>query len=111
MNILNAILVMLALVGSYAIKGSFFDVLLTLFFGLIGFVMTRGGFPMAPIVLGLIHGSMFDGEFRRAIKLGNGSASIFLHRPVAMFFILVAVAVIVSTVISRARKAKKGDEE
>lgn len=108
-NILNSILVMLALVGSYAIRGSFFDVLLTLFFGLIGFVMTRGGFPMAPIVLGLVLGSMFEGEFRRAVKLGGGSASIFLHRPVAMFFILVAVAVIASTVISRARKSNKGE--
>lgn len=64
---------------------------------------------MAPIVLGLVLGSMFEGEFRRAVKLGGGSASIFLHRPVAMFFILVAVAVIASTVISRARKSNKGE--
>ena len=106
-NFLNAILVMLALVGSFAIKGSFFDVLLTLFFGLIGFLMSRGGFPMAPVVLGLVLGSMFEGEFRRTIKLGNGSAAIFLQKPIAMLFIILAVLIILSTVISSMRKKKR----
>lgn len=98
-NFLNSILVMLALVGSYAIKGSFFDVTLTLAFGFIGFIMTRGGFPMAPVVLGLVLGSMFEGEFRRTIKLGNGNAAIFLQHPVAMFFITIAIIVIITTLI------------
>lgn len=98
-NYLNAILVMLSLVGSYAIRGNFFDVILTLGFGIVGFILNKGGFPSAPIVLGLVLGSMFEGEFRRAIKLGEGSLSIFFKRPVAMIIILAALAVIFSTII------------
>ena len=106
-NYLSAVLVMLSLVGSFAIRGNFFDVLLTLFFGLIGFALNKGGFPSAPVVLGLVLGSMFESEFRRAVKLGGGSVTIFLKRPVALIIILVALAVIISTVIKSRKKAKE----
>ncbi len=108
-NYLSAVLVMLSLVGSFAIRGNFFDVLLTLFFGLIGFALNKGGFPSAPVVLGLVLGSMFESEFRRAVKLGGGSVSIFLKRPVALIIILVALAIIVSTVIKSRKKTAKED--
>lgn len=106
-NYLNSILVVLATVGSYSIRGNYFDVLLTLAFGLIGFLLNKGDFPAAPIVLGLVLGSMFEGEFRRSIKLGNGSAAIFLHKPMALAFIVLALVVIVSTVISSNKKSKQ----
>ncbi len=57
---LNGALVILSLVGSYALRGNFFDVLLTLVIGMFGYLMIKGGFPTAPIVLGLVLGSMFE---------------------------------------------------
>lgn len=110
-NYLNAILVVLSLVGSFAIRGNFFDVILTLGFGCFGFLLNKGGFPSAPIVLGLVLGSMFEGEFRRAVKLGSGSAMIFLQRPVALVIILLAFAIIISTAVKSAKKRKVGKEE
>ena len=82
-NYLNAALVILSLVGSYALRGNYFDVLLTLGIGFAGYLLIKGGFPTAPIVLGLVLGSMFEGETRRALKLSGGSMSIFFTRPVA----------------------------
>lgn len=96
-NYLNAILVVLSLVGSYAIRQNFFDVILTLFFGVVGYILTKAKFPSAPIVLGLVLGSMFEGEFRRALKLGGGSMSIFFERPIALVIIILAFAIIIST--------------
>ena len=91
---LNAALVILSLVGSFALRSNFFDVILTLAIGLFGYLMIRGGFPTAPIVLGLVLGSMFEGEFRRALKLSHGSMTIFFKRPVSCVFILIGLAVI-----------------
>jgi len=107
-NYLNSVLVVLSLIGSYAIRGSFFDVLLTLCFGTFGYLLSKAKFPMAPIVLGLVLGCMFEGEFRRALKLGGGSAKIFLTRPIALVFILIAFAIIISTIIKskKSRAAK-----
>ena len=106
-NYLSGILVVLSLVGSFAIRQNFFDVMLTLGFGLIGFFMSKGGFPAAPVVLGLVLGSMFEGEFRRAVKLGGGSPMIFLQRPVALIIILLAIAIIISSAVKSCRGRKK----
>lgn len=54
-------LAVLSLVGSFAIRNSYFDVLLTLVIGTAGYLLKKGGFPTAPIVLGLVLGSMFEG--------------------------------------------------
>lgn len=107
-NYLDAVLVVLSLVGSYAIRGNMFDVYLTLFFGVGGYLLKKGGFPMAPVVLGLVLGSMFEGEFRRGMKLGGGNIAIFFTRPVSLLFILITMAVIISTAIrAHSRKQKK----
>ncbi|WP_158095921.1 tripartite tricarboxylate transporter permease [Cloacibacillus sp. An23] len=103
-NYLNAILVVLSLVGSYAIRQNFFDVILTLFFGVVGYILTKAKFPSAPIVLGLVLGSMFEGEFRRALKLGGGSISIFFERPIALVIIILAFAIIISTLWKSLKK-------
>ena len=89
-------LVILSLVGSYSLRSNFFDVMLTLVIGMCGYLMLKGGFPTAPVVLGLVLGSMFEGEFRRSLKLGHGNIGIFLTRPIACIFILVGLAVVVN---------------
>ena len=94
-NYLNAILAVLSLVGSYAIRQNFFDVILTLCFGAAGYILSKADFPSAPVALVL--GSMFEGEFRRALKLGGGSWAIFLERPTALIITLLAFAIIAST--------------
>ena len=66
--------------------------------------MLKGGFPTAPIVLGLVLGSMFEGEFRRTYKLGHGNMSIFFTSPVACVFILVGAIVIVNACFKARKK-------
>lgn len=105
-NYLNAALVILSLVGSYALRGNYFDVLLTLGIGFAGYLLIKGGFPTAPIVLGLVLGSMFEGETRRALKLSGGSMSIFFTRPVACVFLLIGMIVILSSLYKVIRKNK-----
>ncbi len=101
---LNAALVILSLVGSFALRSNFFDVILTLAIGLFGYLMIRGGFPTAPIVLGLVLGSMFEGEFRRALKLSHGSIAIFFKRPVACVFVLIGLAVVANACLKTLKR-------
>jgi len=96
----------LSLVGSYAVRQNFFDVLLTLGFGVFGYLFDKAEFPMAPIVLGLVLGSMFEGEVRRALKMGEGSFKIFLEKPIALIFILLALVIIGTTVAKSLRERK-----
>ena len=110
-RVLMPIVLILSFVGAYALAGTsvskgIFNLGTALFMGIFGYLMKKNNYPIAPVVLGLILGGMFEEQFRRAIKLGAGTLSRFYTSPICWFFILLVVAIIVSTVISR-RKDKK----
>ncbi|MGI6028678.1 MAG: tripartite tricarboxylate transporter permease [Candidatus Heteroscillospira sp.] len=90
-NYLNASLVILSLVGSFALRNNMFDVAITIVLGFLGYMMTRGGFPMAPAVLGLVLGTMFEREVRMALRASHNDWSIFITRPVACVFVILSV--------------------
>ena len=81
-----------------SIGSNFFDVIMTLCIGMFGYLMIKGGFPTAPVVLGLVLGSMFEGEFRRALKLSEGSLNIFVTHPVAFTFIAIGMIIILHSI-------------
>lgn len=106
-HFLYTILVVLSLVGSYAVRQNFFDVLLTLGFGMFGYIFDKAKFPMAPIVLGLVLGSMFEGEVRRTLRIGGGSFRILFQKPIALIFIAIALGIIASSVYKAMKDSKK----
>ena len=57
-------------------------------------------------VLGLVLGSMFEGEIRRALRLSSGNPSIFFTRPISCVILLMGVGVIVSQVIKTYKEAQ-----
>ena len=112
-RVLMPIVLILSFIGPYALCGSsiskgVFFVGTALFMGVVGYFMKKNGYPLAPIVLGRILGSMFEEQFRRGVKLGGGNFSRFYTSPICWFFIILSVVIVVSTVM-RHRKAKKND--
>ena len=59
--------------------------------GVIGYLLTKGGYPLSPIVLALILGQMCEGNLRRSLVMTQGSYSIFFSRPISCAFIVVAL--------------------
>ena len=111
-RVLMPVVLMLSFIGSYAIAGTsiskgIFNLGTALFMGLFGYVMKKNDYPIAPVVLGLILGGMFEEQFRRAVKLGAGTLSRFYTSPICWFFILLAVLIIVSTVLKRKKERKQ----
>lgn len=70
-KILPSILILSA-IGAYSINGSYFDLIMVVVFGVIGYLLKLYGFPIGPIILGMILGPVIDSNFRRAI-LSSGS--------------------------------------
>ena len=78
-------------VGAYSPRNTMFDVWVALLAGVVGYVMRKTGWPVAPLVLGFILGSMLELALRQSLSLGG--VAVFLNRPIAFFFIVGAVAV------------------
>ncbi|MBA3528407.1 MAG: tripartite tricarboxylate transporter permease, partial [Propionibacteriaceae bacterium] len=62
-----------AAMGAYVVNGSPFDLILLLGLGIIGFGMRRFGFPVLPLIVGVIMGPLIELQGRRALQLASGS--------------------------------------
>ncbi|MES0884973.1 tripartite tricarboxylate transporter permease [Roseibium sp. SCP14] len=80
---LNPVIFVLCTIGSFSLASRPFDILVMVFFGIIGFVLRQLKFPMAPIVLGLVLGALLDKNMRRALVLSDGSLEPFYTRPIS----------------------------
>lgn len=81
---LMPIILVLCTVGSFAIASRLFDVWVMLGFGVAGFILRQYGFPMAPLILGVVLGPILDSNLRRGLVLSDGSLLPFLSRPISM---------------------------
>ena len=90
---LYAGILIFATVGAYGMRQSAFDLFLLYGIGLVGLVMRRFNFPTAPVLVGMILGPLAEAQLRNAISIGEGSALIFVQRPMSLAILVVVVAV------------------
>jgi putative tricarboxylic transport membrane protein len=76
-GILAPLIVILCVVGTYAIQNSVTDVYWMLGFGVLGYLMKTYGFQMGPIILGVILGPMMDANYRRAMLAAQDDIPTF----------------------------------
>jgi putative tricarboxylic transport membrane protein len=88
----------LCVVGSYALAQRTFDVYVMLAFGVIGFILRKQNFPMAPLVLGIVLGDLLEKNLRRGLVLQDGDLTAFFTRPISFIMFLLVAATILSNV-------------
>jgi putative tricarboxylic transport membrane protein len=74
-------ILMFAMVGAYSIKYSSFDLLVAVGIGALGVALRRFGYPITPLILGVILGPMAETQFRRSMQLSQGDTAIFISTP------------------------------
>ena len=92
---LYAGILIFATVGVYGMRQSAFDLFLLYAIGVLGVVMRRFDFPTAPVIVGMILGPLAEAQLRNAMSIGEGSAMVFVQRPVSLLLIVVVLAVLV----------------
>lgn len=103
----------LAIVGTFGLRLSMYDVGLLLIFGVGGFLLARMGVPPITVALGLVLGKLIEQNYQRSLTL-SGAANeslwaFFFGRPIAIGFMLVAVAIFVSGIVQSFRTPPGGD--
>lgn len=97
------IIAVLCVVGSYALGTRIFNLYLMIPVGIISYFLVEMGYPIAPLVIGVILGPMADQNLRRALMVSQGSFAPMFSRPVSLILVLV----IVLTIISQTKPYKK----
>jgi putative tricarboxylic transport membrane protein len=82
-QLLMPIVGILCLIGSYMTRMALFDVYVMIGAGLVGFFLTRFGFSMIPLVIGMVLGNILEDNLRVTVQWLNGDLSALLTRPIA----------------------------
>jgi len=106
--VLYPMILTIALIGSFAVQNSFFDVGACFAFGVIGWIFKRYDYPVAPIVLGIVLGSLLEENFRRAVMMEG--PTVFLTQPLAATMLAIA-GLLFLWPIYRSYRSKKADQE
>ncbi len=94
----------LCIIGSYSLGLNIFNLYLMLPVGIICYFLNNMGYPIAPLVIGVILGPMADENLRRALMVSQGSFMPVFQRPVSLILFII----IVWTICSQFRWYKRG---
>ncbi|ETP70111.1 transporter [Planococcus glaciei] len=86
------IIIAISFFGVYAVQYTTFDLYLLLACGVLGYLLTKNDFPVAPLVLALVLGPMIENNMRRALTISNGEFSTFVTNPISLVLLLIAAA-------------------
>jgi putative tricarboxylic transport membrane protein len=91
----------------FAAANSTTDLLIMYGIGVVGFMMRRFDLPIGPMILAVILGPLMEAQYRRAMSISQGDASIFVTRPISAVILGVAVVALIApylpTLIRRLR--------
>ncbi|MBN7760631.1 tripartite tricarboxylate transporter permease [Nitratireductor aquibiodomus] len=90
-RVLAPVIIVMSVIGAFAINNSFFDVWLMLGFGLLGWIFNEVGIPTPPLVIGLILGPVMDNSLQQSLLIGQGEWTVFLRSPIAAILLVIAM--------------------
>jgi putative tricarboxylic transport membrane protein len=105
-RLLFPLILLFCLIGAYSLSSSSFDILIMIFFGIIGYLMKKTNYEGAPLVLALVLGNLFENALRQSLMLSDGSFLIFLSRPIAAVFLWTAIALLVFPILPGFKKRR-----
>jgi putative tricarboxylic transport membrane protein len=88
--VLGPLIILFSVIGAYGIRFMLFDVWVSLIFGVIGYLMRKFGFPIAPMVLATVLAQMLETSLQQSLLISQGSPLIFFTRPIAVVFMAFA---------------------
>jgi putative tricarboxylic transport membrane protein len=80
-SIIAPVIVMVCTIGAYSVHSSLFDVALMFFFGTLGYLFKKLGYPIAPLVLAAVLGDKAEAAFRQSMIFSDGKLSVFWSNP------------------------------
>lgn len=105
--LLFPLILYICLIGAYVINNSVIDVALMLLFGVVGYLMRKFDYEPAPMVLAYVLTPMLENALRQSLILSGGSFRIFMVRPISAGCLIVAAALLGSSLLPMIRQKRE----
>ena len=109
-TILAPTIYILCVVGGYAPTQTMHDVWLMFLFGVVGYLLRKLNYPVAPAVLAIVLGPLAERSLRQSLLSSQGDPMIFLERPISLICILIAVALVLVPVFQKMKRKRKAEQ-
>jgi putative tricarboxylic transport membrane protein len=105
-SIIAPVIIVVCAIGAYTVNSVPFDLLLMLFFGVLGYLFKKLDYPIAPMVLAMVLGDRAEEAFRQSLLLSRGKLSIFWSSGISATLCVLALLLLVLPLLGRLRKAE-----
>lgn len=99
--LLVPLILFFCLFGAYTLQNNSFDVIVTILFGVIGFLMRKFAYEPAPLVMGLVLSDLIEGSFIRSLLMSKGGFLIFFTRPISAILMGLAIFLLVYPMLQK----------
>jgi len=106
-TVLAPIIYILCVVGGYAPTQTMHDVWLMFLFGLVGYLLRKLNYPVAPAVLAIVLGPLAERSMRQSLLASQGDFTTFFTRPISGTCMLIALLLVSYPLISAMRKKRR----
>jgi len=109
--VLMTIILAFCVLGAYTLENSAFNVWMLLLFGILGYLMRRLDFPIAPLVLTAVLGPLIEQSLRRSLEMSRGEFSILFTRPLSLSLLVLAALVLAGSTVQAAARLRGADAQ
>jgi putative tricarboxylic transport membrane protein len=101
--LLFPLILILCLIGAYSVSSSTVDIYLMILFGVLGYLLQKFDFEVAPLALAYILGPILETSLRQSLNISGGSFTIFFSRPISLVCWLFVAGLLIFQVYSSCR--------
>jgi len=106
-SLLFPLILFICLIGAYVINNSAVDVAIMFIFGVLGYFMRKFDYEPAPMVLAYVLTPLLENALRQSLILSDGSFAIFMSRPISAGCLIIAAALLFSSLLPMIRKKRE----
>lgn len=106
--LLMTMVAVIAIVGAYGVRGNPLDLATAFLAGVGGFILRKAGFPLAPLVIGMVLSQMIENSLRQGLLLTRGSFLAFFERPIALTLFLLTAAMLIWPMVRYLKERGRG---
>jgi putative tricarboxylic transport membrane protein len=106
-RLLFPLILLFCLVGAYSLNNNTAEMAMMVVFGVLGYLLRKFKYPLAPAILALVLGPMLEKALRQSLLMSVGSGWIFVTRPISLVTLLISFALLGSSLLPSMRKKKE----
>jgi putative tricarboxylic transport membrane protein len=110
-SVMFPLILLFCLIGAYSLENSHEEIIMMIFFGVLGYLMRKFKYEAAPLVFALVLSSLIENALRQSLLMSHGSFAIFFTRPIALVFMIIGITLFLLPMLPFIKRKRFSEDE